>query len=91
MGKSVENDEPPAEIGFLMPYEDVLTAFTFLERYQLLPHGGGWLDQDPRWIHDIRKAIALLGDAMDAERDDEDDSGSSRASPPVKFVNLEDL
>jgi hypothetical protein len=67
-------------------YEDAMLGFWFFDKHGILPDAGGWLDQSPLWLHDIRKALALLGEAMAYEMDDGKDDGYL-----VEEQNAEDM
>ena len=60
----VETDD----FGFFFGRDWALKWFMMLERFNILPGAGGWMDQDYRVQHDIERMIVLYSEALDKAR-----------------------
>lgn len=60
--------ESTEDFGFFYPRQWVEEWFMMLDRFHILPGEGGWMDQDARVQHDIKRMIKLYGEALDEAR-----------------------
>ena len=56
------------DFGFFFPRQWVEEWFMMLNRFQILPGAGGWMDQDARVRQDLLTIMGKYGEALDTAR-----------------------
>jgi len=85
-----QEPERLADFGFTYPVEYVQMAVLFLDRWGVLPDGGGWSDQDSALIDDIL-TYQKLKDRIEWEAEHEVNTDYGDVETDVPTMRLEEI